>query len=238
MARMDRYNDLEVLDDVEREEKTITSNVLSRTLKNQDIYDDVYLNSSVVDINDLVNTENSNENKEEINYQQDTYEEKSYNVNDYIQKAHEKKVDDNLMRNLDNQDFQKQEDVISKLIASIEEKEGDLDFLEDLRGENEDTMIGGQLKTDEFNSSIYKTLAEEEIFDLYTVDLTKLNRALGDNTFYNLAKEEDAKLEHTFEKILESDKKTIRKRKKLPLIIFCITLFMLIAVIVLIILFK
>lgn len=234
MSRMDRYVDLEKEDNEEENSET-----LSRTKKNQEMYDEVYLNSSVV--NDITKIMSDNENsdtevKEEASYQEEVYEEKSYSVNDYIEKAHEKKIDDKATRSLDNNDFHSQEDEITRLIASIDEKDAEADFLSDLRGDNEDTMIGGQLKTDEFNTNIYEALKDEEMFT--NTSITSLSKALGDETVFNLEKQEDEKLEHTFEKIVENDQKHYKKVKKLPIIVFGVSLFLLIIVVLLIVLFK
>ena len=237
MSRMDRYNNLET--------NTVENNIekkLSRLEKNKKMYDEIYLNNSFVNLNEVMNEkEDIKPLEENITYEPETYEKKSYDVKDYIEKAHEKQIDDNAMRNLDDKSFKEQENEISKLLASIDEKieeENDsFDFLNDLRGENSNTMVEGQLKTDEFNSSIYATLAEEEIFDNHN-DLTKLDKALSDETVLKLAQVEDDKIDHTFEKIIEMDNRIARKSKKLPIIVFCITLFILIVVIILIFVFK
>ena len=237
MSRMDRYNNLET-DNVEKN----IEKKLSRLEKNKKMYDEIYLNNSFVNLNEVMNEkEDIKQLEENITYEPETYEKKSYDVKDYIEKPHEKQIDDNAMRNLDDKSFREQENEISKLVASIDEKieeENDsFDFLNDLRGENSDTMVEGQLKTDEFNSSIYATLAEEEIFDNHN-DLTKLDKALSDETVLKLAQVEDDKIDHTFEKIIEMDNRIARKSKKLPIIVFCITLFILIVVIILIFVFK
>ena len=233
MSRMDRYVDLEVNDKEEKEP------ILSREEKNKEMYDEVYLNSSVVDFNNIMNMNNDEQTdvqKTNSVYQEESYEEKSYSINDYIEKAHEKKVDDNATRSLDNNDFHSREDEISKLIASIDEKENDVDFLDDLRGDNEDTMIGGQLKTDEFNKSIYETLKQDDMFT--NTSITSLKKALGDETVFNLEQAEDSKLEHTFEEIYQMDQKKAKAKKKLPIIVFSLTLFVMIIVIVLVIILK
>ncbi len=53
-----------------------------------------------------------------------------------------------------------------------------------------------------------------------------------------MAKEEDDKLDHTFEKIVIEDEKIGKKKKTLPIVIFCITLFTLIMVVAIILLVK
>ena len=228
--RMDRYKDFEEQEELKEEEKDI---VLSRSQKNQDMYKDVYMNTTMVDLNKLFDDEKKEELvTNETLYHEEPYEEKSYDVNDYLKKAHESHPMDNIKRDLNSNEFLEQEDEIKKLIADIDEND---DFFSDLRGDNEDTLIGGKLKTDEFDSYIYNSLLEDE-FDL-KMGNKALENALGEETVINLQNIEDEKLEHTFEKILESDKKTRNKIKKLPIIIFSITLLMLI-IVILIIIFK
>lgn len=231
--RMDRYKDFDEKANLLEQER---EPVLSRQKKNQDMYTDVYMNNTFVDINNIFqkDEEDVKETEEVIN-EEEKYEEKSYDINDYLMKAHEMHKDraDNLKRNLDEK-FEEQEDEIRKLIKNIDEKDDIVDIFNDLRGDNEDTLIGGKLKTDEFDTSIYEALMEE------VLDLKKgnnaLDKALGDETFLNLEKQEDERLDHTFEKIIESDNKSLRKVKKLPLIVFSITLLILIIVIFVIIL--
>ena len=232
MSRMDRYTDLEEHDE-EKDEHV----VLSRVNKNQVIYDDAYLNSKIVDFNTIIGIDESapiEKNETDSEIKKEEYKPKSYDVNDYLSKAHENKKEDNLRRDINDNEFKEQEDEIRKLIASIDEKEIDDDFFSDLKGENEDTMIGAKFKTDEFNNSIYETLKEENLLAGNTI----LDHVLSDNTVLNLEKEENDKIDHTFEEILKSDDKEEKKKKRLPIIIFCITLFILIAVIVIIIIIR
>lgn len=231
MSRMDRY-----LDSDELEKKELS---LSRTEKNQRMYEDVYYNASVVDIDNYLNEEEKKDTEDNtimVSTYEQTYEEKNYSIDDYLEKAREKKTDDDALRDLNNNEFQNREDEISKLIASIDEKEENIDFFEDLRGNDENTLVKGQMKTDEFNEDIYKTLAEEEIFS--NTSITSLEKALGDKTVFDLERESEEKLDHTFEKIMESDRIIAKKQKKLPIVVFSITLFMLIIVIILVLIFK
>ena len=228
MSRMDKYNE-------DIEEETIESNVFSRVNKNQTLYDDVYLNKQVVDLNSVMNNdiqEEVQEEEKEYTYQEEAYEEKSYDINDYLQKAHEKSSPDDKKRAINDNEFKEQEDEIRKLIASIDEKEEQEDFFSDLKGNDEDTLIGAKFKTDEFNDSIYETLKEESLFNGNTV----LDHALSDKTVTNLEKEEEEKLDHTFEEIIKSDNKKRKKNNSLPIIIFSITTFILIIVIIIILL--
>ena len=231
MSRMDRYTDNEEQEELQEEKP-----VLSRVNKNKVIYDDAYLNSKVIDINSVIDGEDDIPKKEEINSELKTieYEEKSYDVNDYLSKAHENKKEDNLRRDINDTEFKEQEDEIRKLIASIDEKEEEEDFFVDLKGDNEDTMIGAKFKTDEFDDSIYEALQNDNHIEGNTI----LDHALSDNTVLNLKKEEDDKIDHTFEKILKDDRVFRKKNKKLPIIIFSILVFILIAVIVIIILVR
>ena len=226
MSRMDKYTEYEE-NDVKQDE----SPVLSRVNKNKIIYDDVYLNSKVVDINSVIDGEKSETIKEEeIPHSKEEYQEKSYDVNEYLSKAHENKKEDNLKREINSSEFKEQEDEIRRLIASIDEKEEAEDFFVDLKGDNEDTMIGAKFKTDEFNDSIYQTLVNEKNLEGNTI----LDHALGDNTVLNLKKEEDEKIDHTF--IMLDDIIEHKKSKKLPIIVFSMTAFVLIVLIVIILL--
>lgn len=223
--RMDKYND----NFEEEKPQELSEPTLSRAAKNQEMYREVYMNSSYVDINNLFEEKEEEEEKEEISVPT-SFEEKVYDVNDYIKKAHERHTDDEALRNLDDEKFLEREYEIRKLIADIEEK--DVDFLSELRGDDEDTLIDGKLKTDEFDTSVYESLQESR----QDIEDTLLEKALGDETVVNLEEIEDSKLDHTFQKIMESDQKKAKKIKKLPIIVFSILLFILICVIIVIIL--
>lgn len=231
MSRMDKYID----EEQENEELQEDEVVLSRVNKNQVMYDDVYFNRTKTDIDSVIDSVGIEE-KIEIpeTIQKEEYEEKSYSVNEYLEKAHENKSPDNLKRDIDDTAFREQEDEIRKLIASIDEKEESEDFFKDLKGDNEDTLIGGKLKTDEFNDSIYEALKTDNLIDENSI----LNHVLSDKTVLNLEKEEDEKIDHTFEKIMLEDEEKNKKKSKLPIIIFCTLLVILIAVVVFIFLIK
>lgn len=231
MSRMDKY-----IDDEYEEETPLEEVVLSRVNKNQVMYDDVYFNRTKVDIDGVIESVGIEEKIEEpkSTNQEMKYEAKSYSVQEYLEKAHENKSPDNAKRDIDDTAFREGEDEIRKLIASIDEKEIEEDFFKDLKGDNEDTLIGGKLKTDEFNNSIYEALKSEKI----GVDNTVLDHVLSDKTVLNLEDQEEAKIDHTFEKIMLEDKAISKKRNKLPLIIFCITIFVLLLVIAIIIIIK
>ena len=230
MARVDRYNDDYGTASGEKKEAP-----LSRVLRHQNMYDEVYMNSTLVDINNVLEDDDNipvnEEIQEEVVYEPEVYEEKSYSVNEYLEKAHERENPDNAKRDINNTQFKEQEDEIRKLIDSINEKEKEEDFFKDLKGDDEDTIVGAKMKTDDFNNSIYEALKDKT-----GSNATILDRVLGDETVLNLEKEEEEKLDHTFEEILKSDNKIRRKRKQLPIIIFSITLFILIIVVLVVIL--
>ena len=217
--RMDKYNDNEE----EKEEVP-----LKRTVINQDIYDDIYMNNKYVDINNIFDSNEEKEKSQETEKEVINFEKKNYSIDDYLSKAHERLTPDSNVRNLDDKEFIKQEGEISKLIESINKEEQENDFFSDLIGNNEDTMIEGQLQKEEVSftyEEFRKTIYEEE----------KLNNVLGDETISNLELKEDEE-NHAFRDIVGN---TISKKKKrkLSLIVFFITLIMLILVI-LIIIFK
>ena len=231
MSRMDKYIDDEYENETPQEEEV----VLSRVNKNQIMYDDVYFNRTKTDIDSVIDSVGIEEKIEEPEITKpEEYEQKSYSVNEYLEKAHENKSPDNLKRDIDDTAFREQEDEIRKLIASINEKEIDEDFFKDLKGDNEDTLIGAKFKTDEFDDSIYETIKTDKLSDGSTI----LDHVLSDKTVLDLKKDEEEKIDHTFEKIMLEDDEIRKKKNKLPLIIFCILLFILIVVVVIILLVK
>ena len=202
MSRMDKY------EEVKKDER-----VFSRTQRNQDMYKDVYLNNTFVDYGDVKINE---EDKEEIveEHIPVEYVEKNYDVNEYLRKAHENRVNDNVKRSLDNTDCEvtrvnEKEDEISKLIASIEEREQEFDteFFGDLLPDDGDTVV-----TD-------------------PVDETKLEKVIEKEELENYHEEKIDEGRDDFMDVLD------KKRSgniKLPMIVFCITAFLLVVVIVLI----
>jgi len=228
MSRMDKYID------EEQEEKPQEEVVLSRVNRNQVMYDDVYFNRTIVNIDDIDGHVEKKVKETKEFMPEEKYEAKSYNVSEYLEKARENKSPDNLKREINDSDFKEQEDEIRKLIASIDEKEESEDFFKDLKGDDDNTTIGAKFKTDEFNDSIYETLKNDKTIDENSI----LERALGDKTVVDLAKDQEEKIDHTFEKIMIEDEAIRKKRNALPIIIFCILLFTLFLVIAIIILFK
>ena len=228
MSRMDKYID------EEQENNDSEEVVLSRVSKNQIMYDDVYFNRTVVDINSVIEGEDIKEEKIEDFIPEETYEKKSYSINEYLEKAHENKSPDNLKRDIDDTAFKEQEDEIRRLIASINEKEEEEDFFKDLKGDDEDTLVEAKLKTDDFNESIYESLKNDNMIDEDSV----LDHVLSDETVVDLEREEASTIDHTFEKIMLEDRKAEKKSNKLPVIIFCVALVVLIIVIALILILK
>lgn len=199
MSRMDKYEDKDI--------------VVSRTIKNQDMYKDVYLNSTLIDLD--MKKEEKKEPEEEV-VPTITYVQKNYSVTDYLSKAHEKRVNDNALRSLDNTDCEvervkEKKDEISRLISDIEQKERNEDFFKELMPDEENN-----------------TLIMEPVSD-------KLEEALDENLIYEYAYSSETKvIEDDDFKDIEKDVvvKNKKKSNKLPLIFFLVTLFILILVIV------
>ena len=231
MSRMDKYNDEEYENDASSEEV-----YLSRVDKNHVMYDDVYFNRTRISLDGITENEDNIKKEEikELPKEEKKYEKKSYSLNEYLEKARENKSPDNLKREIDDVAFKEQEDEIRKLIDSINEKEENEDFFKDLKGDDENTTVGAKFKTDEFNDSIYETLKNDKTIDENSI----LEHALGDKTVLDLKKDEEDKIDHTFEKIMIEDDKIQKKRNILPVVIFCILLFTLILIVAIIILFK
>jgi len=195
------------------EEESNIDAVVSRTIKNQDMYKDVYLNNTFIDYGDLKKDE---EKKEEVSLESNVvkFEEKNYNINDYLKKARENRVKDNLNRSLDNTDcevnkIKEKEDEISKLIESIEKKEKEMDFFSNLLPDDGDTTT------------------------IDPITEPKLENAIDEDVIYNYAiSTKEIEETREFRDIVES--KSYSKYKKLPLIVFTITFILLIAVVVLI----
>jgi len=224
--RMDRYE--------EKKEEVKEEKVLSRLDKNKDMYNEVYLNSSYVDLNNILNVDEANdvEVQEENPTTKIEYQEKSYNVNDYLEKARENYHPDNDKRSLTDKEFLDTEDEISKLIEKINEKEEDSEFFSDLISDNENTMIEGQIASEEITEVTHKKLFSTEFFD----DEAKLEKALGSETITDLKLEQEG-ISNTFQDIVLNNRFSNKKKKKIAIIFFSITLFFLILVI-LIIIFK
>ena len=222
--RMDRYSD----DDTKESNETMN---YSRVDKNQRMYDDIYMNNSYVSIDDIIK-EKSEESKEELPSEEITYEEKNYDVDDYLQKARERFKPDDEKRNLDDE-FLKGEDEISKLISSIDEKNDEEDFFGELKGDNSDTMIDGQLTKEEI---LETTSYEEYTFDT-TTNSVQLGKVLGNETIVNLEMAE-AKNNEGFSDIVQKKGLSRKKKRYIAITFFIITLLLLIGVIILVVLPK
>lgn len=221
--RMDKYNE-EKSEDVIEEEKQEEKSEFSRTEKNDRIYKASYLNSSVIDIRNGVSNIFGDEEEPEVIEEEipkEIYIKKNYDIDDYIEKAHENKENDNLMRSLVDTDYDvnkvsEKKDEISKLIEKIEEKEQQEDFFHDLMPDDSDTVITDPVENETLDTPI---------------DETRLDTLIGDDTFISYAKEQEEKKEEeeSFKDIIEPKHKL---PKKLPLIAFGVTLVILVIVII------
>ena len=220
--RMDKYLDEEQEQDIEEVQEEV-KNEFSRLEKNDRMYRESYLNSSVIDIRNGVSDIFGEEEPEVIEEEipKEIYIKKNYDIDDYIEKAHENKENDNLMRSLVDTDYDvnkvnEKKDEISKLIEKIEEKEQQEDLFSDLLPDDSDTVV-----TDPVDTTGFDTPIEE----------TKLDTLIGDETFITYAKEQEQKKQEdeSFIDIIEPKHKI---PKKLPLIIFGATLVILVIVII------
>ena len=236
--RMDKYNDEETKQEEVLEEVSEETREFSRTERNNRIYNESYLNSSVIDIRNGVSDIFGEEQPEVIEEEipQEIYIKKNYDVDDYIEKAHENKENDNLMRSLVDTDYDvnkvsEKKDEISKLIEKIEEKEREEDIFSDLMPDDSDTIVTDPIKDD--TSSTLNTDPNFDIDDSLNtrIEDLKLDTLIGDDTFITYAKEEEKKKrdEESFRDIIEPKHKL---PKKLPLIIFGVTLAILVIVII------
>ncbi len=184
------------------------------------------MNSSIIDINGVSNIFDEDEPVEVIEEEipKEIYIKKNYDIDDYIEKAQENKENDNLMRSLVDTDndvnkVSEKKDEISKLIEKIEEKEQQEDFFHDLMPDDSDTVITDPVINDTLDTPI---------------DETRLDTLIGDDTFYNYAKEQEIKQQQdeSFRDIIEQKHKM---PKKLPLIIFGATLVILVIIIIILI---
>ena len=224
--RMDRYD----------EENPENERPLTRMERHQTMYENAYDNRSVVDINNIFAENENTEPQEEVKETKEerTYEEKNYDINDYLKKAHERIEPDKELRNINNQEFLNQEDEISRLIASIDEQRENDDFFSDLIGEDEDTMIEGQITQEELTKTTFEEFYADEV-ENKKEDNTKLEKALGDETISKLELDEE-NTNDAFKDILKTYGVSKKKKRYLAITIFSITLFMLIIVILIIIL--
>jgi len=230
--RMDKYKD-ESLDEEPVVEEETSHDEFSRTEKNNRMYHETYLNSSVIDVSKGVSSifgDSEEETLVEEEIPKEIYIEKNYDVDDFIEKAHANKENDNLMRSLVDTDYDvnkvnEKQDEISKLIEKIEEKEQQEDFFSDL------------LPDENSNTAITDPIFEETSLDSDTIGETKLETLIGDETFMNFAKAEEEKKQEdeSFKDIIEPK---VKLPKKLPLIAFIVSAVILLIVVILIIVLK
>ena len=231
--RMDRYED----DNVESSKK-------SRTNKNQELYTDVYLNNAYVDIkeiNEVVNKEQEvvQEPKkkvetEPINYE---YQEKNYDINEYIKEAIENN-NDNLKRSLE------QTTEIENIIKTINEnqlnKEKDNNLLSDLLADSDTTTIVEPLgniitNTKELDTSIiHKDEMSNELLEEIDDNSSNLELKHGIKESTTNLDEIDSKTDINDENNLESDDslkdETKIDKKKLFIIIGIVLLIIIVIV--------
>lgn len=144
--RMDRYNEF-----LEENDKKQT-----RTNKNQELYTDVYLNNTYVDINNLKEVVLEQEEKEVIkkntSFDQTTnykYEEKEYDIRKKVEDAIKNKKDDNIKRS-----YNACEDLeIASLIASINENLNK-DEKDSIKNEEASGDLLSELVTDNDNTKV------------------------------------------------------------------------------------
>ena len=228
IMRMDRY------DDEIKTKNYVEKSPLSRTERHQKMYDTAYDNRSLVDLNNYLDEDNdsdTSENEIEKTKEVITYEEKNYDINEYLKKAHERITPD-----LNNQDFLSGEDEIAKLIASIDEQKESDDFFGDLIGEDEDTMVEGQMIEENFTKTTYDEFYANEVLDKENDNNTKLEKALSDKTISKLELDEE-NTNDAFMDILKTHGISKKRKRYLAITIFSVTLFMLI-IVILIIIFK
>ena len=212
MGRMDKY-----------EESIDTS--LSRMKKNEDLYKDVYLNKSFIDINNIINDtiDEPLEDEKKINrIETIKYTEKNYDINKYLQEKRLMRVKDNLPRSLD-EEIKKNDDEISQLISKIEQKEKEEDLFNNLMPDDEyATIIEGNNELTNFVSN--------DAIDNYI-----MNKELDEtNSFIDL---DDTKILDNKKNSFSKKVKT-KKNNELALIIFCSISLVLIGIIVYVVIKK
>ncbi len=237
MMRMDRYDENTYNQDDIKEKK------LSRTEKNKEIYNNAYDSASFVDLNNFLDSEyteiNEEVKREDVDEKEIISEEKNYNIDEYLKKAHERKSPDNNIRSLDDNDFKDQENEIMQLIASIDENNEKGDFFSDLMGDDENTMIEGQLSKEEFTKTTFEEFYTSTFLDdskkMKELSNTTLDKALSDETITKLKLEEE-ETNNAFQDIFKTSGITRKKQRRIAIIFFVVTLILLIAVILFIIL--
>lgn len=200
MARMDKYEEN-------------NNEQYSRTLKNEDLYKDVYLNNTLIDLNKIMDDEvfENIEKEDSVEITEYHYEEKEYDLKKFLNDKREERIHDNLPRSLDESIMQ-DEDEISKLISKIEQKEKEADLFNDLLPDNEDTTIL-EAQDDHLNNFV----SEEAINNFV------MHKELDEtNSFMDIDET----------KVLAKKKKKKLKGKKGPLIILGISFLILLTLII------
>lgn len=210
MTRMDKYEE-------------IKEDAYSRTKKNEDLYKDVYLNNTLVDLNKIINEESSEielETKEEIlEIKEIYYEEKNYDLAKFLDEKRRQRVQDNLPRSLSD-DLKKSDDEISELLLKIEQKDSEEDLFKELLPDYSETTI---LNTQEEKENLNNFVSDEVINNfVMNKDLSETNGFMD--------------LEET--KIIEKKKVNHKKKNKLPIIVFSTTLLLLIISIIYLLIIK
>lgn len=224
LMRMDKYGDTE-----DKIKENDLSN-FSRVDRNQKVYQDIYMNNSYVSIDDLLDDATENVLEEDNQIEEKDYEEKNYNIDDYLSKARERLKPDEEKRNLDDE-FRKQEDEISKLIEDIDKKNREDDFFEELLADDDsDTLIEGQVHKEEV---LEITSYEEYSFDTNT-NQVQLNKVLGNETIANLEIDELNSNEGFSDVVKGGYSK--KKRRIIAIVFFVISFLLLVGVIVFIVL--
>lgn len=203
MSRMDKY------------EETRESEY-SRTKKNEDLYKDVYLNNTLIDLNKIMadDIEMVDEEVEDVvEIKKMYYEEKNYNLKDYLEEKRRIRVADNLPRSLD-ESIKEDESEISELVSKIEQKEKDEDFFLELLPDDEDTII-----TDPQEEKLDNFISEDAINNFV------MHKDLDEtNSFMDLEETQIVKA--------KSKPKERQKIKKLPIIVCATSFILLIGLIV------
>lgn len=209
MARMDKYEEP-------------NEDVYSRTLKNEDLYKDVYLNNTLIDLNKIINEEEDpviEEHEEILELEEVYYEEKEYSLSKFLNKRRENLINDNLPRSLD-ESIKESDDEINKLILKLEQKEKENDLFVELLPDDdmETTILEGQ------GEKLDSYVSDEAINNFV------MNKDLSEtNSFMDL--------EETKVNLVPKTKNKL-KLKTLPLVMFCSTLLLLIAFIIYLVITK
>ena len=179
---------------------------MNRSIRNEEMEED----------NNIVN--------DDIPVKEFHYEEKNYDLNDYLARRKENRVDDNLTRSLGDT-IKDSESTISEIISKIEEKETNEDLFADLMPDSEDTIVTE--KAPEETSTFVNEATKDEKLDNFisetAINNFIMNKDLNDtNSFMEIEEEENT----------NKIKKNKPKVKKIAIILFVSSILMLIGVII------